>query len=222
MAMFGAKKRIPLGSADRLDRLVAAPVQMFGGLPRSLSDRDLVDDLAAADVQMNGGADALPDIKSVGGMPRFSYRGPEVTGRDRLRGIAAALDDFGGGNAFEAFMSGQDKRQRGDYDAAMGGLDKVQQTEPLDRMQAGMGQDERDLFAIAPEMALRRLMPQPAEYDIKDGYLFDKKSGRRQQLTPEVRTSSPGSEYWIVDPMTGMPKVVGRNQNFAPNRSRPA
>jgi hypothetical protein len=163
--MFGAKKRIPLGSADRLDRLRAAPVQMFGGLPRSLSDRDLVDDLAAADVQMNGGADALPDIKSVGGMPRFSYRGPEVTGRDRLRGIAAALDDFGGGNAFETFMSGQDKRQRGDYDAAMGGLDKVQQTEPLDRMQAGMGQDERDLFAIAPELALKRMYPEPQKID---------------------------------------------------------
>lgn len=196
MAMFGVKKPLALGSVDPMEMMTP---QMFGGA-------------------------ALPDIQSVGSMPRFSYRGPEIAGRDRLRGIAAALDDMGGGNAFETFMGGQDKRQRGDYDAAMGGLDTLQQREPIDRLTAGMGQDERDLFQIAPELALKRMYsaPKEDEFDFKDGYLFNKRTGMGKQVAPQVRTSSPGAEYWVQDPVTGMPKVVGSNKNFAPNRSRPA
>jgi len=126
--------------------------------PRGLFGSSAPVSLDVADVGVS-----LPPTQSVQGMPRPSYNGPEF---NRMQVIGAMLQQLGNNQGqLNDLYDRENTAQRGQYDAAMGGLDRLQQTEPLDRMTAGMSQDERDLFAIAPEMALRRKFPEPQKVD---------------------------------------------------------
>jgi hypothetical protein len=191
--MFGLKRRpqMALASAPALPMMMA-PEMPATDLAPMVRPKGMFGSAAPVSLDVADVGASLTPTRSVQGMPRPSYNGPAF---NRMQVLGAMLQQMGDNRGqLNDLYAREDKTQRGDYDAAMTGLDRVQQTEPLDRLQAGMGQDERDLFAVAPEMALRRMHPEPQKIDpiaLAKLQLDREKFGYEQQkdatLTPAQR-----------------------------------
>lgn len=164
MGLFGSRRRqIPLASAPAVPSFALPAMQVDEPMPAAKKPRGLFGSAAPVSLDVADVGVSLPPTKSVQGMPRPSYNGPELS---KLAVLGAMFQQLGDNQGqLNDLYDREDKRQRGEYDRVMGDLDTLQQREPLDRLTAGMSQEERDLFAVAPEMALKRMYPEPQKLD---------------------------------------------------------